>query len=285
LRRFDRVVFLLNGVTSRHLAAVHSIMAASPDIPWDTISGPRGRGERISALQNECVRRHPDGLYFKIDEDTLVSHDWVDRLTEAYERHRGDANLSLITPVIPNNAVGFHYLLTRYPDLADEYFRLFKQPITNQCDGPVWKYPQIANWATRKFLDLRAAGEKLRAGSSETYLKFSYRFSINCIVYDYRHWQEIGGVPNDDEIGWSQWITAHGKHIVLATDCIVHHYSFFVQQSWLDRTGLLEDLRAANLPQPPGGDSRLHYYAPRLARIVRQIPATIAQSVKPVQTG
>ena len=86
IRRFDRVVLLLNGVKGRHLRYLRRLMAAHPDIPWDTISGPRGRGWLISNLQNECVRRYPDSLYFKIDEDTFVSADWDEVLAEAQVR-------------------------------------------------------------------------------------------------------------------------------------------------------------------------------------------------------
>lgn len=95
--RFDRVVLLLNGVKGRHLRYVRRLMAAHPDIPWDTIAGPRGRGWFISNLQNDCVRRYPDSLYFKIDEDTFVSADWDQILAEAYDAHRERLDLSLIT--------------------------------------------------------------------------------------------------------------------------------------------------------------------------------------------
>lgn len=281
LRRFDRVVMLLNGVTSRHLEAVRDMIRAVPDVRWDLISGPRGRGERISSLQNECVHRYPGCLYFKIDEDTFVSRDWVDQLTETYEAHCGDPNLALITPVVPNNAAGSHYLLTRFPSLGSEYSRRFQQPLTYQCDGPVWKFPQIADWITRQFLDLQAANNAVRKDNAEPFIRFAYRFSINCIVYHYQHWQEIGGVPEDDEVGWAEWIRTHGKYNVLATNCLVHHYSFFVQQHWLDRTGLLEDLRAANLPPPSGRVGPARYYAPRLLRIARQVPETLVRRMSP----
>ena len=144
VRRFDRVVLLLNGVKGRHLRYVHRLMAAHPDIPWDIIAGPRGRGRFISNLQNDCIRRYPDSLYFKIDEDTFVSADWPPKLLAAYEAHRQDPGLSLIAPVIPNNGLGCHTLLTAFPELAEEYRQRFNAPLTPAVDGPVWINGRIA---------------------------------------------------------------------------------------------------------------------------------------------
>jgi hypothetical protein len=85
------------------------------------------------------------------------------------------------------------------------------------------------------------------------------------------HWQEMGGIPGDEEPAWGQWVPDHGKFNVLVTDTIVHHYSFFVQQDWLDRSSLLEDIRMANLPDTlPSKTAR--YYFPRLLRIAQQVP-------------
>ena len=56
----------------------------------------------------------------------------------------------------------------------------------------------------RAFLDLDAANDKVSNdanGSVDLYHRFDHRFSINCLVYDYRHWQEIGGIPDDEETG------------------------------------------------------------------------------------
>ena len=275
IRFFDRVVLLLNGVTGRHLRYVHALQAAQPDITWDTIAGPRGRGLLISNLQNECVRRYPNSLYFKIDEDTFVSSDWPDRLVAAYDAHRTDPNLALITPVIPNNGLGCHHLLKAFPELAAEYTRRFNAPLTPAYDGPVWINGRIAEWITRQCLNLQAANDRLRArAAAPAYEKFSGRFSINCLCYDYRHWQELGGIPEYDEVGWGDWITAHHKFSVLVPDALVHHYSFFVQQDWLDRTSLLEDLRRVNLP----GTLRWPDRGPaRALRIARQLPSVVAR--------
>lgn len=269
-RPFDRVVLMLNGVVGRHLRYVQRLLKQHPEIPWDTISGPRGKGPLVANLQNECVRRYPESLYFKIDEDLFVSRGWIEKMLRAYEQFAQNERLALLTPVIPNNGVGFHHLLHRFPELAAEYRARFPHPIVPDCNGPVWIYPQIAEWITRKFLNMQQA-HQLLAERPAPFETFARRFSINCLVYDYRHWQQMGGIPDDEEPAWGQWICDHNKFNVLVTDTLVHHYSFFVQQDWLDRSTLLEDLRKANVP----ADANMGFWrrqCPRILRLVAQTP-------------
>ena len=119
---------------------------------------------------------------------------------------------------------------------------------TPSLDGPISFHPHLAKLMTREFMVLDEANRRVRARTTERWIPFQERFSINCICYDYRHWLEIGGVPEQDEVGWGIWIAENKKLIVLATHAVVHHYTFFCQQGWLDRSSLLEDIRAANLP-------------------------------------
>lgn len=283
LEKFDRVVLLLNGVVGRHLNYVHRLMHHHPYVHWDTIAGPRGKKERVANLQNECVRRYPGSIYFKIDEDLFVSDGWVEKLTEAYEAHKADDNLALITPVIPNNGSGFYWILTNFPELTEEYWRLFNFPLTPACNGAIWDQPKLAKWIIRKFINMASANKLLENHAQEKnqppYQKFSYRFSINCLVYDYRHWQQMGGIPNDEEPAWGQWIPDHGKFNVLVTNTLVQHYSFFVQQDWLDRSSILEDIRRINLPDTLASKLSPRYFMPRMVRIVTQFPRVIPRKI------
>jgi hypothetical protein len=301
LRHFDVVVFLENGITPPHRRFIERFIREHPKTAWDRVSGPRGRGERISNLQNECVRRHPGALYFKIDEDTFVAPGWIEKMLDAYRHHQEDPRLSLITPVIPNNSAGAFFLLHAYPELGSDYDATFQQPRTPYVNGPVSAFPQVGEWLTRKFLALKEAnarlttmterlvgqgmklpattapdtGQSFSFDGAPPYLHFGFRFSINCICYDYRHWQEIHGVPTQDEIGWGDWIVENHKYVVLVTNILVHHYSFFVQQNWLDRTSLLEDLRAANLPDTMSRKKIIRYHLPRWQRVAKQVPGAL----------
>ena len=275
IRRFDRVVLLLNGVKGRHLRHVRHLVDAHPEIPWDVVSGPRGRGWFISNLQNECIRRYPDSLYFKIDEDTFVSSDWDQILSEAYEAHRDRTDLSLVTATIPNNGLGCWQLLNVFPEMREAYLRLPHARHAPAADGPVWFYPHLAEWMIRRFLGLEDANRRVREKAGDKWIPFHDRFSINCICYDYRHWLEIGGVQEQDEVGWGRWIAENRKLVVLAARAVVHHYTFFNQQDWLDRSSLLEDIRAANLPTTYWERSALGRAWPRANRMLRQIPSIL----------
>lgn len=277
IRRFDRVVLLLNGVKGRHLRYVRHLQAAHPDVPWDTVTGPRGRGWCISNLQNECVRRYPEALYFKLDEDTFVSSDWDLILEEAYRTHRKYPELSLVTATIPNNGLGCWQLLNVFPEVREAYMRLPNARHTPAANGPVWFYPHLAEWMIRRFLNLEEANRQVRAATTDKWVPFHDRFSINCICYDYRHWQEIGGVQEQDEVGWGKWIAENQKLVVLAAYAVVHHYTFFNQQDWLDRSSLLEDIHAVNLPTTVWERSALGRTLPRGARICRQIPMILVR--------
>ena len=270
---FDRVVFLLNGVTDKHMRFVDGFIRAHPEVKFDKVLGPGTRPEGISWMQNECIRRYPGGLYMKIDEDIFVPAGWAQRMVEAYEDNRHRDNLALISPLIPNNAMGLHQLCTVfYPDLMAQYQAMFKREPDPKRDGPTWYSPCTAEWSTRAFLEVDAANarhrEVLAQSKEERYLAFSRSFSIGCIAYDYRHVEIMGGIPKTDEPGWCEWVEKNGHTHILDRSQMVLHYSFFVQQDWLDRTNLLEDIRCANLP---GSKAYLDDLLSRGARISRQI--------------
>jgi hypothetical protein len=137
-------------------------------------------------------------------------------------------------------------------------------------------FPQCAEFLIRRFLNLSESNKELRAKNKESTQTFSYPFSINCICYDYRHWQEIGGVPEEDENGWGKWIPENEKIVVLVNNALVHHYSFFVQQTWLDRTSLLEDIRRVNVPETYNPVCGL---LARQWRIIQQIPGAVLRKL------
>lgn len=278
---FDKVVLLLNGVSRRHLAYVERFIEAHPGVSWDKLFGPGTRPDGISYLQNECVKKYPGGLYMKVDEDVFVPEGWSGRMLDAYRLNQAREDLGLITPLISNNAYGLHFMLNRlYPELLEEFRAHFASDPDPFVNGLTSQSPKVGQWATRKFLDVNEANrrhrERLPAGA-ERFHAFNERFSIGCICYDYRHWTRMGGIPREDEPAWCAWIKGHGETNLLDTSQIVLHYSFFVQQEWLDRTSLLEDLRVANRPGTLSPGSLAGYHLPRWLRFARQIPGIAAR--------
>jgi len=275
--QFDRVVLLLNGIPSRLRRFVEAYMVARPQVNWDTVEGDGTRPGGICFVQNECIRRYPDSVYVKVDEDVFVPRGWAERILETYERHADRKDLALITPLIPNNAYGLHRLLNIfYPEKLGEFERHFAAPPSDSPKGPTWQSPYIAEWASRQFLDIDAANEEQRRRLTEKNMprwhEFCQYFSIGCICYDYDHVQRMGGsLPPRDEPDWCAWFEENHQACVVDQSLIVLHYAFFVQQEWLDRSSLLEDIRAVNLP---GTSSCL---APLISkwRLFRQIPGIL----------
>jgi hypothetical protein len=280
--KFDRVVLLLNGVPARLRRFVEAYMADRPQVNWDTVEGDGTRPGGICFVQNECIRRYPDSFYVKLDEDVFVPRGWAERMLETYERYADRGDLALITPLIPNNAYGLHRLLNVfYPEKLGEFERRFGAPPAAEAKGPTWQSPFIAEWATRQFLDIDAANEeqrrRLAAGGLPRWSEFCQYFSIGCICYDYAHVQRMGGsLPPRDEPDWCAWFEAHRQPCVVDQSLVVLHYSFFVQQEWLDRSSLLEDIRATNLP----GTAPCLAPALRWVRMARQIPGIVKRRLE-----
>jgi len=284
---FDRVVFLLNAVTPQHMRYIDAWIERHPQVACDKIIGDGTRPKGISAMQNRCIEKYPDSFYAKTDEDVFVPDGWARMMVEAYEAHRDRDDLALITPLLPNNAYGLHVLLNQYyPELLEEHRQRFGCEPTIEPTGLTWRSPAVGEWATRKFLNLAKANNEQRTrilrstknqepstGNPSSYHLFDKYFSIGCIGYDYRHWQRMGGIPWNDEPGWCTWIEEHRQVNVLDCRQIALHYTFFVQQEWLDRSSLIEDLRATNLPDTMTMADRLQL--PRLARMARQVPAVL----------
>lgn len=280
---FDRVVFLLNGVSRAHMAFVDRFIERHPEIVFDKILGPGTRPDGISQMQNECIQKYPGALYMKVDEDVFVPKGWAQRMVEAYEDNRNRDNLALITPLLPNNSMGLHTLCTRfYPDLLEEHRRRFGQDPSPERVSLTWHSPAVAEWATRAFLDLEKSNaqqqELLTRTGHPRYLPFTRPFSIGCIAYDYRHVERMGCIPRTDEPGWCDWVEQNGQTHILDCSHIALHYAFFVQQEWLDRTSLLEDIRAVNLPDTIGPLAQR--FACR-ARLAAQLPRILRRKLFP----
>ena len=277
-RAFDRVVLLFNGVSTRHRRTAEAFMRAHPEVAWDSIDGDGSRPGGIFHVQNECVHRYPDSVYVKVDDDIFVPRGWAERMLETYAAHASRNDLALITPLIPNNAFGLHRLLNEfYPEKLPEFESRFGAPPSDEPQGKTWHSPYIAEWATRLFLDVDAANEEQRrrveAKGVGRWHAFCRYFSIGCICYDWDHVQRMGGtLPANDEPGWCGWFEKNHQACILDQELLVLHYSFFVQQDWLDRTTVLEDIRRTNLPGTlPFGAGllpswRLAKQLPRIAR-------------------
>ena len=222
------------------------------EVSWDTMAGPRGKGPLVAGPQNRVVEKYPNRLYFKIDEDIIVPPGWVDRMTAAYERHKDDPKLALCTPVVTNNSTGAHFLMELYPELATEYTERFQAA----------DHPRMSPAPCGNTLKLQS-GLSVRSSDSTTPIKNSKSsfpnrgpatvFSINdsALTTSYtttttgKHWEVFLTTKN---LRGQRGYASTGNIMCWSAIACSITTAFFVQQDWLDRTTLLEDLRHANLP-------------------------------------
>ena len=291
---FDQVVFLLNDVAPVHMRFIDAFIERHPKLSIDKIIGDGTRPKGISDMQNRCIEKYPGAFYAKTDEDVFVPHGWARSMVEAYEAHKDRDDLALITPLLPNNAYCLHVLLNEfYPEYLEEHRKHFACEPSIEPTGLTWRSPHVGEWATRLFIDMRKANEEQvrrafhpqapahRTPDTETippYHYFSKYFSIGCIGYDYRHWKRMGGIPWNDEPGWCKWIEENNQVNVLDCRQIALHYTFFVQQEWLDRSTIIEDIRMANLPDTVRLSDRLQLH--RATRIAKQLPSIVKRRLK-----
>lgn len=286
---FDNVVFLLNDVTTRHMCYIDKWIARHPNVSCDKIIGDGTRPKGIADMQNRCIEKYPGAFYAKTDEDVFVPPGWARMMWEAYLAHRDREDLALITPLLPNNSYGLYILLNHYyPEHMEEHRRRFNRDPSPERASYTWHSPVVAEWATRKFINLAIANDEQRSRlnaqstpdqvNAKYFHHFSLPFSIGCIAYDYQHISKMGGIPDTDEPGWCAWIEQNKQINILDCRQIALHYTFFVQQQWLDRTTLLEDIRDENIADTATLFMRCG--AERITRLTRQLPDIINRKIK-----
>jgi len=89
----------------------------------------------------------------------------------------------------------------------------------------------------------------------------------------------MGGIPPKDEPEWCRWIEDHGHTNILDRKALAIHYSYGVQQEWIDRSPLLEELQHALVPGRPAPGSFAAQGA-RLQRILPQLPRAAARKFR-----
>jgi len=282
---FDKIVFLLNGVEGEHLRYVKQYIEDHPEGDWDIVDGPRGRGKFISSLENQCVERYPEHLYMKTDEDVFVGKGWAQAMVESYEQYKDNDKLACITALIPNQSIGLHQLLTVcYPEKLDVFKKEFGHEPDPSSHGSTWHSPTIGEWASRAFIDLVKANEEHNAimdkGDIERWHEFHEAFTVCCVCFHYDHWKNMGGIPELDEPEWCQWIEDNGHINIVDRKNIALHYSYYLQQDWIDRSSVLEDICLHNTDLMPQGKTFANYTAPRLKRVAKQTPRSVKRKLK-----
>ncbi|MBU1040870.1 MAG: hypothetical protein KKF77_07220 [Proteobacteria bacterium] len=176
-------------------------------------------------------------IYIKLDDDVVfIENDFFEKFVDFRINKR---NAFLCLPMTINNAV-CTYMHKCY-GLLDE------QSLTNVSpwagDGVTYADNLFAERVHKLFLD------QYRQGSLDMFryddFMFNFTISINCCAWFGEDFAAFGGVIPHWKLD-EFYLTVDkpvemGKLNAFCGSTIISHYAFFVQRSYLDRTGLLEE--------------------------------------------
>lgn len=240
LSRFAKIYVLANDVSGEHAVMVKAFQHRHRNV-IDIHLTPRGITPAVVAMQNFIMARHPGAVFVKIEEDVFVTPGWLEQLLAAYKLHLNSPRVAAVAPVMPVTRTGRQVLARllrlhypgerqRLPDLPVEqnalYHRLVWDKVLN--DDLSGKY---------------AALEKPR----HYYLS---HVSNNLVVWGPRLTERLApmglkavdGVTRPDEFHLNTALRVHDLRTVVATSCLVHHFSHAGCEEYLRRNLSLDDV-------------------------------------------
>lgn len=209
----------------KRLAAKYSKI----NLVWQP-DGIVGGNETINAFYKQCVA--DDTIYFKVDDDVI----WMekDAILKMVEFRIDNPDKFLVSPLIVNNPI-CSYLLQVYGKLPMRQYQM-----ANPLGNVFWKSGEFAEELHNWFLENNFSSniEKLHVGPCPIGVN---RLSINAVMWFGKEMAKFGGVvPGDDEEFLSCiYPTRNGLVNSVNGNCIMVHYAFFTQRTFLDSTDIL----------------------------------------------
>lgn len=190
----------------------------------------------------------------KLDDDVMVlTPDWVDKLIDTYiqaSEQEGDS-LAYVTSLVNNNPYGFKKLVDSFEELSDEYFTRLarrhlvgcapddsynpyrivpKESIFDGGFGTVWQLPYLGRWIHEKTtLQPEHYIERTQDLPVEE-IDSRKRYSINCMMFEKKLWDEIYNGGGDDEHMFHVYCMLNGKKIYANLAVPMVHLAFASQR-------------------------------------------------------
>ena len=190
----------------------------------------------------------------KLDDDVMVlTPDWVDKLIDTYiqaSEQEGD-NLAYVTSLVNNNPYGFKKLVDSFEELSDEYFTRLarrhlvgcapddsynpyrivpKETIFDGGFGTVWQLPYLGRWIHEKTtLQPEHYIERTQDLPVEE-IDSRKRYSINCMMFEKKLWDEIYNGGGDDEHMLHVYCMLNGKKVYANLAVPMVHLAFASQR-------------------------------------------------------
>ena len=211
----------------------------------------------------------------KLDDDVMVlTPDWIDKLIDCYVSayNQYNADLAYVTALVNNNPYGFKKLLEVNETLSQEYFTKLARPhvvgfspddIYNPYGlvsketvygggyGTIWQLPYISRWLHEKTtlqpeyyinsikdLDIAEIDPK-------------DRYSINCILFNKKLWEEMSDGRADDEGMLHVYCMLNKKKVFVDLSVPMVHLAFYTQRDEVrDMFDRIRDVYTAFLSLP-----------------------------------
>lgn len=211
----------------------------------------------------------------KLDDDVMVlTPDWVDKLIDCYVQSYQEvgADLAYVTSLVNNNPFGFKTLIDSCADLSEEYFAHMARPHLVGCApddalnpyrivpketvfgggfGTIWRLPYLARWLHQRTTMTPDKYIEATRNLGTVEVNAHERYSINCMLFDKKLWDDINDGRADDEGMLHAYCMLKEKRIFADLSVPMVHIAFFSQREELrDMIAQIRDVYTKFLALP-----------------------------------
>ena len=203
-------------------------------------------------FHNELFSRYK--YVIKLDDDVMVlTPDWVDKLIDSYiQSYEQDGDkLAYVTSLVNNNPYGFKKLIDSFEELSGEYYTRMarrhlvgcapddnynpyriipKETIFDGGFGTVWQLPYLGRWIHEKTTLQPEHYIDLTRNLKTEEVDARARYSINCMLFDKKLWDEIYNGGGDDEHMFHVYCMLNKKKIYANLSVPMVHIAFASQR-------------------------------------------------------
>jgi hypothetical protein len=228
---FKEIYIISNATGEEHQAVIGRFLAKHPNASKIDCA-PRGLVPAVANALNAILAAHRNDLIVKLDEDVFVTPHWLEHLTEASRAHKNSARAAALSPLVPLSAMGREalgrFLRNAYPSER----RMFQGPDV------------AVNWVYHRWIWEKILGENLAEvylASQQGRYQVTQNVSFNCLFMT-APLQELilplpmPGAPEQSLFNLpalAEAMSRCGLGAVVASRCLVHHYSHAACEDYL----------------------------------------------------
>ncbi|MBF0480965.1 MAG: glycosyltransferase [Desulfovibrionaceae bacterium] len=231
LDNFKEIYIVCNEVSEEHQAIIGRFLSKHENASKiDCL--PRGLVPAVAGALNALLAAHKDDLIVTIDEDVFVTPHWLEHMTEASRAHKNTPRTAAFSPVVPVSPMG-REALSRFLRVAYPSQRRMFQGLGVPDN---WVYHR---WMWEKILEENLA--EVYLASHRGRYQTTRSVSFNCLfmtkaLLDLILPLPMPGAPEGslfNHPALSETMQRQGLNAVVASRCLVHHYSHAACEDYL----------------------------------------------------